>query len=95
MDPIAYGALGEALFSQAPLGGRLAEIRAPALVMVGVEDAAFLAAADELAAGIPGARRVTIEGAGHQPQLETPAAWLEAIRDHLAQVRDPKGIAGR
>jgi pimeloyl-ACP methyl ester carboxylesterase len=95
MDPVAFAALGEALFAQAPLAERLGEIRAPALVMVGAEDLAFLAAADELAAGIPGARRVTIAGAGHQPQLETPEAWLEAIRAHLAQVRDSSGVAAR
>lgn len=95
MDPVAYGALGAALFGQTPLAARLAEIRQPTLVMVGAEDAAFLPAADELAAGIPGARRVTIAGAGHQPQLEAPEAWLAAIRDHLVQVRDPRGIAPR
>lgn len=94
MDPAAYGALGEAMFEQQPLGERLAAIRAPTLVLVGAEDHEFLAAADELAAGIPGARRVTIAGAGHQPQLEAPEAWLEAIRAHLAQVRAPRGIAG-
>jgi pimeloyl-ACP methyl ester carboxylesterase len=93
MDPVAYGALGAALFEQDPLGARLAEVRLPTLVMVGAEDEGFLAAADELAAGIPGARRVTIAGAGHQPQLETPDAWLAAIRDHLAQVRGPAAVA--
>src|SRR5690606_27041063 len=76
MDPVAYGALGEALFGQAPLGERLAALRMPTLVLVGAEDEGFLAAADELAARIPGARRVTIPGAAHQPQLEAPAAWL-------------------
>jgi pimeloyl-ACP methyl ester carboxylesterase len=94
MDPVAYGALGEALFAQAPLAARLAELRLPVLVLVGAEDAGFLAAADELAAGIPGAQRVTIPGAGHQPQLETPEAWLEAIRAHLAQVRGEAMLAG-
>jgi pimeloyl-ACP methyl ester carboxylesterase len=93
MDPVAYGALGDALFGQAPLA-RLAEIRMPTLVLVGAEDTAFLAAADELVAAIPGARRVTIAGAGHQPQLEAPAAWLQAIRDHLAQVRGGTLVAG-
>jgi pimeloyl-ACP methyl ester carboxylesterase len=93
MDPVAYGALGTALFEQEPLGARLAELRLPTLVLVGDEDDAFLPAADELAAGIPGARRVTIPGAGHQPQLETPEAWLEAIRAHLAQVRGPASVA--
>lgn len=94
MDPVAYRTLGEALFDQAPLGARLAGIRPPTLVMVGAEDEGFLAAADELAAGIPGARRVTIAGAGHQPQLEAPAAWLAAIREHLARVRGPSVAPG-
>jgi len=94
MDPVAYGALGEALFGQAPLGERLAALRMPTLVLVGAEDEGFLAAADELAARIPGARRVTIPGAAHQPQLEAPAAWLAAIRDFLREVRGAGGVAG-
>jgi 2-succinyl-6-hydroxy-2,4-cyclohexadiene-1-carboxylate synthase len=94
MDPVAYGALGAALFEQEPLGARLGGLRLPTLVLVGAEDDGFLAAADELAGGIPGARRVTIPEAGHQPQLETPRAWLEAIRAHLAQVRGQSAIAG-
>lgn len=94
MDPVAYGALGEALFAQTPLTDRLAEITAPTLVLVGEGDNDFLVAADELAAGIPGAHRVTIPRAAHQPQLESPAAWLAAIAAHLARVRGRVPVAG-
>jgi 2-succinyl-6-hydroxy-2,4-cyclohexadiene-1-carboxylate synthase len=95
MDPVAYGALGEGLFAQTPLAARLAAIALPTLVLVGADDAGFLAAADELVRAIPGARRVTIPDAGHQPQLEAPAAWLEAIRSHLREVRGAQGFPGR
>jgi 3-oxoadipate enol-lactonase len=87
MDPHAFGALGAAIFDQAPLESRLAEICCPTLVMVGSGDTGFLVAADELVRDIPGARLAVIPEAGHQPQLENPAAWLAALGDHLARVR--------
>jgi 2-succinyl-6-hydroxy-2,4-cyclohexadiene-1-carboxylate synthase len=93
MDPEAYAALGRELVEQAPLLTRLAEVRCPTLVMVGELDRSFLAAADELAAGIPGARRVTIADAAHQPQLENAPAWTSAILDHLERVRRPEAPA--
>lgn len=87
MDPHAFGALGAAIFDQASLGSRLAEIRCPTLVMVGSGDTGFLAAADELVRDIPCARLAVIPEAGHQPQLENPGAWLAALGDHLTRVR--------
>lgn len=95
MDPVAFAALLDAIFRQAPLGARLGAIRLPTLVLVGAGDDDFVgAAADELASGIAGARRVVLPDAGHQPQLETPEAWLGAIRAHLGQVRGPASVAG-
>jgi pimeloyl-ACP methyl ester carboxylesterase len=88
LDPEVYGAFGAAILDQASLAPRLGEIRCPTLVMVGEGDTNFLPAADELAAGIPGARRVDVPDAGHQPQFENPEAWTAAIREHLARVRD-------
>jgi 2-succinyl-6-hydroxy-2,4-cyclohexadiene-1-carboxylate synthase len=88
MDPFALAALGAALFDQLPLTARLGEIHCPTLVMVGSGDTGFLRAADELELGIPGARLAVIPDAGHQPQLENPAAWLAALRDHLARARE-------
>jgi pimeloyl-ACP methyl ester carboxylesterase len=87
MDPVAFATLGPRLGDHESLAPRLGEIRCPTLVMVGDQDVPFLAAADELAAGILGARRVVIPDAAHQPQLENPDAWLAAILSHLSHAR--------
>jgi 2-succinyl-6-hydroxy-2,4-cyclohexadiene-1-carboxylate synthase len=85
MDPAAWLAFGSTHFDG--VHDRLGEIRCPTLVMVGEQDTVFLAPADELAAGIPGARRLTIAGAAHSPQHENADAWFEAVRAHLLAVR--------
>lgn len=85
MDPAAWLALGGAAFDG--VLDRLAEIRCPTLVLVGEQDVVFLALAEELERGIPGAHRVVIPDAAHSPQHENPDAWFEAVRAHLAGVR--------
>lgn len=87
MDPAAFGELGGALVAQESVRGRLGEITCPTLIIVGEEDRPFLAPADELAAGIPQARRVTIAHAAHSPQHENPEAWFAAVRAHLLRAR--------
>jgi pimeloyl-ACP methyl ester carboxylesterase len=87
MDPVAWAALLRVLGDHPHAVDRLGEIQCPTLVMVGAEDAPFLAAADELERGIRGALRVTIPDAAHSPQLENPPAWTAAIRSHLARAR--------
>ena len=87
MDVEAFAALALELVDHEPLTGRLSEIRCPTLVMVGEQDTGFLAASDELARGIPGARKIVIPNAAHSPQLENPGAWIAAIREHLQRVR--------
>jgi 3-oxoadipate enol-lactonase len=64
---------------------RLAEIRAPALVVAGAQDGPTppRGHADRLAAGIPGARLTVVEGAGHLANAERPAEVTEAIIAHL------------
>ncbi len=91
MDPVGYGALGLAMVDQEPVVDRLGEIRCPTTVLVGAEDEAFLAGSQATASGIPGARRVTLPEAGHHPHMESPEAWLEAVRDHLGRARGPGG----
>ena len=59
----------------APLHDRLAEVRAPTLVIAGALDPAGCARADIIAAAIPDARLVVLAGAGHTPHLETPTAF--------------------
>jgi 3-oxoadipate enol-lactonase len=56
-----------------PLGERLERVSAPTVVACGALDFGdFAAIADRLAAGIPDARRVTLDGAAHLPALERP-----------------------
>lgn len=64
----------------------LAGIEIPALVVVGEDDAAFLRAADVMAARLPQARRVSIPGAGHVVNLEAEAAFNEAAVAFLADL---------
>jgi pimeloyl-ACP methyl ester carboxylesterase len=66
---------------------RLADVRVPTLVVVGAEDVEdFLAMADAAAAGIPGARKVVIDGAAHVVALERPEEFNAAL---LAFLADP------
>jgi len=87
MDPHAYTPLGLTMVEQESIVDRLGEIACPTTVIVGSEDDEFLAGADALSEGIPGARRVTLPDAGHHPHMENRAGWLAAVRDHLAWAR--------
>jgi pimeloyl-ACP methyl ester carboxylesterase len=63
---------------------RLADVAAPTLIAVGAdEDPHFLAQAEALADGIPSARQVTIERAGHMLPIERPDALGEAVCEFL------------
>jgi len=64
---------------------RLADVHVPTLVVVGDQDVEdFLAMADAAAAGIPGARKVVIEGAAHVIALEKPEEFNAALLAFLA-----------
>ncbi len=63
----------------------LASIGVPALVVVGAQDALTPPADSEaMAAAIPGARLVTIPGAGHLTPMERPGAVAAALGDFFA-----------
>ncbi len=85
-DPagLARAARGILKQSDASVMASLAEIDVPTLVLVGDRDEPFLAAADIMAAKIPGARRVTIDGAGHAPNLDRPDEFDAAVAQFLA-----------
>ncbi|MBS8228699.1 hypothetical protein DYI42_20935 [Vannielia litorea] len=51
----------------------------------GVEDTATpLAQGEKLVALVPGARLWKLDGLGHIPQIEDPAAFMAALKDALA-----------
>ena len=73
----------------------LPEIKVPALVVVGADDAPFLAASDYMAAKIPGARKVVIPAAGHAVNIDQPQAFIEAVLpflDGLSRAAPEQGL---
>lgn len=86
MDVEAFDALGRGLGDYASMLQRLgAEVTVPVTVIVGENDTGLRPAADALHDAIPGSTLVVIPDAGHSPQDENPAAWLAALRAHLAR----------
>ena len=61
----------------------LPHIKVPSLVVVGAEDAPFLAAADYMAAKIPAAKKVVIPAAGHAVNIDQPQAFIDAVLPFL------------
>jgi pimeloyl-ACP methyl ester carboxylesterase len=61
----------------------LPDIKVPSLVVVGADDAPFLAASDYMAAKIPGAQKVVIPAAGHAVNIDQPKAFIDAVTPFL------------
>lgn len=72
---LAVSLRGAGQGSMRPLHARLAEVRAPTLVIAGALDPTGRARAASVAAGIPGSRLEVVAGAGHAPHLETPMTF--------------------
>ena len=86
-DPRDYVRQCLAIASAESLGGRLDEVVAPALVVVGSEDDRTLPEHGRaLAAGILQGRLVELEGIGHTVPMEAPEATAEAIESFVAEV---------
>lgn len=67
-----------------PARGRLAEIHAPTLVIVGDLDVpTILENGDILTAGIAGARKIVMRGVAHAPNLERPEEFNRIVLDFL------------
>jgi pimeloyl-ACP methyl ester carboxylesterase len=67
-----------------PAIGRLSEIAAPTLVVVGDEDLPHCHAnADLITSKVPGARKVVIKDAAHLPSLERPEEFNRIVLDFL------------
>jgi len=75
----------EPYFHDPKLRRRLRRVDVPTLLVWGAEDR-FVTAADYGAAyraALPGARLVTVEGAGHFPHLERPRAFVDRVAGFL------------
>jgi pimeloyl-ACP methyl ester carboxylesterase len=90
LSEIMWGAMTVALAYQPDdLAALAAAVRFPVLALVGSQDAPFVAASREMAAAIESAQLVIIPDAGHSPQFENPAAWIEALSRFLMSVPSP------
>lgn len=65
--------------------GRLGDVTAKTLVVVGARDKANLQAARDLAAGIPGARLEIIPGADQHPNVDNPDAFNALVWPFLTE----------
>ena len=63
----------------------LPTIAVPSIVIVGASDTPFLAASDYMAAKIPGAKKIVIEGAGHSVNIDKPEAFNAALMSFLRE----------
>jgi pimeloyl-ACP methyl ester carboxylesterase len=61
----------------------LPDIKTPALIIVGANDAPFLNAADYMAAKIPNATKVVIPDAGHAVNIDRPEMFNQAVLQFL------------
>jgi proline iminopeptidase len=68
------------------LAPELAAVRCPTLVVHGADDPIPVASSEAVAAAIPGARLVVLDGAGHVPYVEQPDALWAAVLPFLAEV---------
>jgi pimeloyl-ACP methyl ester carboxylesterase len=66
--------------------GRLLEIKAPTLIIVGEKDVSdVLAIADILEKGIKGAQKIMIPGSGHLVNMEKPEEFNRIVPDFLSE----------
>lgn len=61
----------------------LPDIKVPSIVIVGANDAPYLAASDYMTAKIPGAVKVVIPDAGHAANIDQPQAFNDAVLGFL------------
>jgi pimeloyl-ACP methyl ester carboxylesterase len=86
-DGLALAARGMLTQRDAGVIDSLPTIAVPTLIVVGADDKPFLAAADYMAAKIPGAHKTVIPAAGHSANLDQPAAFNQALVEFLDGLR--------
>jgi 2-succinyl-6-hydroxy-2,4-cyclohexadiene-1-carboxylate synthase len=69
----------------APVAGRLADIRVPVLLIAGALDGAYVAWARTMTAALPEAHLEIVPEAGHAVHLERPAEYASLVNSFLAR----------
>jgi len=82
---LAHAARGMLTQRTATVIDSLPRIRVPSIVVVGADDAPYLAASSYMASKIPGARHVVVPGAGHAANIDQPELFNRALLDFLGE----------
>jgi pimeloyl-ACP methyl ester carboxylesterase len=85
-DGLAKAARGMLTQRDARVIESLPDIHVPSLVVVGADDAPFIAASDYMAAKIPGAKKLVIANAGHASNIDQPKAFNDGVLGFLADL---------
>jgi len=80
---LAHAARGMLAQRDSSIIDSLPDVRVPTLVIVGDQDAPFLAPCEYMAKKIPGARLEIIKDAGHSSNLDQPEAFNRVLRAFL------------
>jgi 2-succinyl-6-hydroxy-2,4-cyclohexadiene-1-carboxylate synthase len=88
---LAHSLRGMGTGVQPSLWSRLKGVDKPTLLIVGTEDAKFVALNERIAATVPGATLRPIPDAGHTVHLEQPEAFVAAVTSFLDSLRQDKG----
>ena len=88
----AYIAGASGMASRPSVVGDLAKVAVPTLIICGEKDEPFLEPSRQMHAAIPGSELVIIPGAGHGPQMETPAEFNRVLAEFLAKVRETSAV---
>jgi 3-oxoadipate enol-lactonase len=85
-SPVMWAALVRDLVDQRDQLAEMGALTMPTLGIVGEQDTTFLGPIESIVARVPGAELAVIPDAGHSPQFENPAAWLDVMERFLARV---------
>jgi pimeloyl-ACP methyl ester carboxylesterase len=85
---LAAAARGMVVQNDSLLVDSLAAIRVPTLIVVGSNDGDHFAASNMMAAMIPGARRVVLQGAGAISNIDHPLAFNRAVDAFIDRLSD-------
>lgn len=86
LSPVMWATLIREIRDQPDQLAELAGVGCPTLVTVGEQDKPFVGVSRAMAAAIPGAELVVVADAGHSPQFENPAVWIDTLERFLAVV---------